>query len=361
MVANVSLAQILVPQLEQIVRPQPVVAVPEPAQSDQTNPDEVVPVRRKPSRPLGPRSIRLHLDDGSVIGGELSVEAIAVETEFGTLAVPIAKIRSFTPGLDSKPDLSKQVGDLIEKLGSDDYQTREQAHKALVAMGLNVIKELQRHKDDENAERKQHIQKILKQFEELAEEQHELEDSQFAKPSWIRQDTVVTTEFTMVGKISPAEFNIASRYGTLTVKLADVGMAKREAGAAEPIQKKVTVTGNHLAQRGFMNSGIRVQRGDRVSIKADGQLVMSPWGGNQVSTPDGGQNYGWYIPNKICGGALIAKIGSSGKVFKVGSKHSFVATGSGRLQFAVAMQQQFAAQGHAFPGQYNVSIRVEPQ
>ena len=55
------------------------------------------------------------------------------------------------------------------------------------------------------------------------------------------------------------------------------------------------------------------------------------------------------------------RVGLNGKVFKVGSKKSFVAESSGVLQFAVAMQHQYANQNYQYPGQYNVRVRVQPQ
>jgi hypothetical protein len=61
--------------------------------------EAAVEVPRAPVVPLGPKFIRLHLQDGSVISGDLSVAEISVETQFGKLVVPIEKLRSFTPGL----------------------------------------------------------------------------------------------------------------------------------------------------------------------------------------------------------------------------------------------------------------------
>ena len=58
--------------------------------------------------------------EGSVVSGTLSVEAITVKTAFGTLQVPVEHVVSFTPGLDSHPQLQKRIGRLIQQLGSND-------------------------------------------------------------------------------------------------------------------------------------------------------------------------------------------------------------------------------------------------
>jgi hypothetical protein len=318
--------------------------------------DEATPAA---AAPANPKYVMLHLQDGAIITGEMTIDEISVATEFGTLKVPLAKIRSIAPGLSSSPELSKKVNDLIEALGSDDYKAREQAHKDLQAMGLKVKGILDTYRNDENTERKRHVLEILKEFEEQIGA-HDDEEGPAERPL-IAKDTVVTDEFTIVGKISPSEFKISSKYGPLSVQLADLKRAERPRTQKEAVRKTVQVPGDNLVQRSFKNSGIKVEAGDKITIKADGSVVMSPWGSDQQSGPDGAPNYGWYIPNQIYGGALVAKIGDKGTVFKVGSKSTFVAKTSGTLQFAVAMQQQYAQQGYSYPGNYNVKVAVEGQ
>lgn len=321
--------------------------------------DGAVDLPRTAPPPLAPKFIRLHLGDGSILAGELSVPAITVETSFGKLVTPIEKIVSFTPGLDSKPALARQIAGLIDLLGNDDYKTREQAQRDLVGYGVKVQRELEQRLNSENAEIKRRVGEILKELEEQADNSDD--ESTPADAPWIRLDTLVTTEFTMVGKISPAEFTLSSKYGPLSVQLEDIRRAEREQGGQAPFRKSLSLGGESLAQRSFKSSGIRVQPGDKITITADGNLTMTPWGGNSMSGPEGGQNFGWYLPNQIPGGALIAKLGDKGQVFKVGRKITFVAKTSGVLQFAIGMQAEYANEGYQFPGEYQLKIKVEPK
>jgi hypothetical protein len=303
--------------------------------------------------------IRLHLMDGSVISGDLAVKEIKIQTEFGLLTVPIAKIRKLTPGLASHPEVQGEVSKMIADLGGADFKARESAQKGLLKMGLKIRTLLQQYKNDKNAELKRRVGQILTAFTELEDEQDDLEENERAE-ELIVFDTIETENFTIVGKVQQEKFQISSKYGPLTIQLADIRMGQRQTEGRASFRKSFTVPGTNLVQRSFKNSGVKVQRGDRVSLTADGQIVMSPWGSNMSSTPDGGSNFGWYVQNKIAGGALIAKIGNGGEVFKVGSKHTFVAKKSGILQFAIAMQATYAGRGYNFPGQYNVKVRVEP-
>jgi hypothetical protein len=308
----------------------------------------------------GPKYLKLHLFDGSIIAGDLSIPEINVETDFGKLVIPIDKIRSFSPGLDSFPDLSAKIVEQIKQLGSDDYKTREQAHKDLSAMGNKIQYELEKFAADENAEIKRHVGEILKEIEEATEESEDEDFDQSEQP-WIRQDTVVTADFTVVGKVSPTEFKMESKYGPLTVKLADVRKGEREVAAKESFRKSITVLGENLAQRSYKSTGIRVQPGDRITLKADGNITMTPWGTNARSGPEGAPNYGWYIPNQIAGGTLIARIGEKGTAFKVGRQLTMVAKSSGVLQLAIGMQGDYSGDGYQFPGEYKVKLKIDPK
>lgn len=341
--------------------PQPTAPAASPAATPSDPEEADIEPNVAPAEPIRPNFIRLHLLDGNIISGDLSVSEIEVDTQFGKLVVPIEKIRKFTPGLDSYPKLAGEIKQKIADLASDEYKTREQAHKELVAMGTQIRKELESHSSDVNAEIKRHVGEILKELEEQAEEQDELEEGELAEQPWIRLDTVVTTDFTVVGKVSPGEFTVESKYGPLTVALADVRTGERPSGAKESLRKTLSVAGENLAQRSFKSSGIRVQAGDKITVRAEGNIVMSPWGSNAASGPDGMPNYGWYVPSQIAGGALVARVGDKGTIVKVGRQSTFTAKSSGILQFAIGMQPEYAGEGYQFPGEYRLKIKVDPK
>ncbi|MBC7855999.1 MAG: hypothetical protein IAF94_21430, partial [Pirellulaceae bacterium] len=194
-----------------------------------------------------------------------------------------------------------------------------------------------------------------------AEDQADDDSGTASASPWIPLDTVVTTDFTVLGKVTPQEFTIASKYGPLNIALGDISKAERETAGRESYRKNMSVGGDVLAQRGFKSSGIKVQAGDKIVVKAEGSIVMSPWGSNAHSGPDGMPNYGWWIPNQIPGGALCARIGEKGQPFKVGRSLTFTAKSSGTLQFAIGIQNEYAGEGYQFPGEYKLKLRVDPK
>jgi hypothetical protein len=356
-------------QEKKVADPRPGTKVPVPLKSGPPSKSSTAAKNGIPTRPtvkkvINPKRIRVFLMDGSVIAGELSVESLEVATEFGKLTVPVTKILSITPGLDSHTKLSAQIRKLVESLGDDDYKTREQAHKDLLAMGPSVRDVIADYTEDKNAERKRHAAEIVKKFDEMQESAIEDADSDSPKPrKLVRYDIVETATFTIAGRISPSAFQVASKYGPLKVSLNDIKKTQREFVGKESISRKLSVPGQNLVLRSPKSSGIRVSAGDTITVSASGQVVMSPWGSNSITGPDGSSNYGSYAVGgkTYFGGALLARIGDSGNYEKVGSRHRWVAKKSGTLYFGIAVNPSYASSSYYYPGNYNLRIKVDPK
>lgn len=305
------------------------------------------------------KEMLLHLWDGTVIAGELSTAEITVSTDYGTLNIPVDKVVEATPGLDSYPQILTNLDTLVEQLGANDYNTRQKARKELAGMGLKIKHELDRFGDGGNAERKKHLDELKKELLRLEEEADDFEEEENPIRPFIRGDSLTTPTFTVVGKIQQEVFQVKSKYGLLTVKLQDVKKIDRPRAAGGEIRRSIVVTGGHFIQSNLKSSGIRVNKGDIITVSAEGSITMTPWGSNRTSTPDGSTSYGWYINNQIAGGALAAKIGDSGQPINVGSRKRFVAKKSGVLKFGIGMQAAYASGSYNFPGQYKVKVTVK--
>lgn len=183
------------------------------------------PVKPAPPKPpVKPRLVRLHLQNGSTINGRLAIKQITLETRYGTLTIPIEKIKSITPGLRSN-NLGAKVSALVEKLGSDALGDRDAAEKELLSFGPPVRDALKGSLGGKHEERQRRLKKLLAALEEIAAEQ----DDEFApgEPAWIERDTVETVKFTVYGSISPKSFQVDSKYGLLTVQLGDIRTLSR--------------------------------------------------------------------------------------------------------------------------------------
>ena len=221
--------------------------------------------------------------------------------------------------------------------------------------GPGLLPELENYSEDKDAERKVRVATIMEEL--YSSEQDAFAMDQGPTISLARLDQIVTDGFTIAGKIQQETFNIESKFGELTVNLGDIKGVERISSDKPETRKSMSVSGMDMTCRGYKKTGIRVNRGDRIIISAEGRITMSPWGSNSVSGPDGIPQNGMYN-GKIPMGALAGRISDSGEEMLIGSKSSFVAQKSGILQLGFAMQQNWA--NYQFPGEYKVRVRVVP-
>ena len=309
---------------------------------------------------IGKKYIRFHMWDGAVVGGDVSIKRLSVQTEFGSLEIPIEKIRSFYPGLDSFPERKQMIDTLVEQLGDRDYDVRERAHRKLREMGLQIREQLLEFDDGGSAERNKHLTDLRKELDEVIEDLEEGEEGpNSVERALIDGDEVNTPDFSVVGKIQQPTFEISSKYGQLTISLQDIHFADRSFNQPRAeIRKSVTVPGSTFFQKNPKSTRVRVNKGDRITIRGSGTVDWTNW--NNTSSPEGLQNQGSW--EGIACGALCARIGKSGDVIKIGSKESFVAKKNGVLYLAISMKDNYANNSsYRWEGDFKARIVVQPQ
>ena len=326
---------------------------------DEQEPTNVIDTSAQPApQSMADDQIKLHMWDGSIVGGRVSIDSIEVATEFGILNIPIKEIVAFYPGLDSFPQKKAQLEQLVQDLGNSTYQVREDAHRTLVKIGLPLQKEIDKFTDGGSVERKKHLIEIRKELQELVDEADELEE-----PTTIReltqQDKVVTPNMTVVGKIQTELFEVTSKFGELKVQLEDVEYASRDVNLPkDDLRKKVTLDSDNFYQLKPKSTGIRVNKGDRIRIRADGVMQWTNW--NKSSTPEGLSSQGSW--KAFQSGTLIARVGrSDDNCVKVGSKEEWVAKRNGVLYLAIAIQDSYVKNnGYRWTGEYEAKVVVSP-
>ncbi|HMP80327.1 MAG TPA: hypothetical protein PKD54_12810 [Pirellulaceae bacterium] len=323
---------------------------------DEAAEEPIVETIRIPIEMPGPREVRLHLWDGSIVAGDIGIDAIHIETRFGRLQVPISNILNFRPGLQNVPTLNDRINLWVEELGDRDFQVRELARRQLSAMGMLLRNHIRTFDDGGSAERKKHLAALVEEIESLAEESEYVSGGDSVPLD--QEDTVTTGEFTIVGRIVENEFELSTKYGLLKLRLEDIKRADRSWGqTAESVRKNVDIGATDFFQRTPKATRIFVKPGDRVSIRCSGNVSWSSW--NMSSTPDGLANQGSW--NGAPSGCVMARIGKSSEYIKIGSRGDFVAKVGGELFLGVAMQDNYANQrGYQWDGNYQARIVVEP-
>ena len=332
--------------------------VPSAQLAAQTKTPKSVRSKAGPKKKPNLRKVHIHLMDGSLVVGELTIDTIEVRTDFGTLTVPVERILSITPGLNSHIKLSARIAKLVKDLGGEDFKTREAAHKELLGIGPPIRDVLAEHRNDKNRERKRHITAIVAKLDEITGN-----DDFGVKRTWSRFDIVVTPDFTIMGDVSPSVFQVRSKYGTLKIGLTDIRRTEQADAERGPTMKTITVAGTNLMLRTLKSSGIRLKVGDSVSVTATGSLSITPYGRNARTGPAGSSRYSSYTVGgqRFYSGTLVARIGVSGKWIRIGTRAKFTAKRSGHLKFGIAMRSSYSRGNYVFPGGYKVRIKVEPR
>lgn len=328
------------------------------AESDADEGEAAVETVEENAQTESGKLIRFRLWDGSVAIGELENPILHMQTDFGRLEIPVQKIRQFRPGLQSYPQVKQKIDTLVEQLGDREFEVRERAHRELAAMGVMISQLIPTYSDGGSAERKKHLTELKEEIDQLIEESEEFGADEDQVPL-IELDAVNTGDFTVLGTIEEKEFVVRTKYGSLKIGLNDVQVAERAGKHRSPaIRKVVNIKGTQFMQTSPVSTGIRVQRGDKVSIRADGSVNWANWG-NITSTPDGIGNQGQWNGHQC--GRLIARIGKNGPIVDVGSRGEFVVKTSGTLYLGIAMQDAYAQnEGYSFVGQYRARITVQP-
>ncbi len=304
-------------------------------------------------------ALRLHLADGTILTGDLSMDSVTVNTRYGPLTVPVTQIVSFTPGLKSRGDLAQRLADLLKGATREDPAEFEPALRQLEGLGPRIIPVIDTHlADTGNDDARQRLGELRARLVELQGDDDLFFDSDEPPTDQLLEgDLIVTPAFTIVGEITPGEFSVASKYGRLDLSLNDILYAVRDTGEAQTIAKSVTVQGLNMVQRQLASAGVRLQRGDRVSVEAEGAINYTPRGSNAMITPAGAANYGQYRPG-IPVGTLMARIGSTGEMVNIGASQQFVADRNGELQFGWACADNYSTRNYNWTGNYKVKVKV---
>jgi hypothetical protein len=304
------------------------------------------------------RFIRARFSDGTVLLGELLLEELEIETAFGMLVVPRAKLLGFSPGLDSRGRFDDHLDEWIAALTSADQPRVSEAERELMRLGPAIAAELDRRALQLEGDAAKRLVEFAARLRDGSSEVSL--DDQNTRPL-IRKDRIRTTSFTIVGRIVPQTLRFKSKYGELEVGLGDiVGVERQTDSGLEDVERNLVVTGQNLVQTQMKSSGVSVRKGDRVVVKASGTIKRSATASARyVSSPDGIPQFGTHPTDpQIQGGTLVAKIGNRDTIIKVGSSASFVAESDGQLSFGVAMRQEYVGR-YQFPGEYQVRLRIE--
>ncbi len=263
----------------------------------------------------------VELRSGTMLVGRLEPSTWKVKTAFGELTVPVAEIRRVRFGRRSQPERLARVEGAVKDLASATPERRDHARASIVQEGAFAAQSLRKAaKEHEDPEVRRIATEMLKELD-LAEDEVVPDD-----------DQIDTLRFSLMGQIELEAFKVqVPELGPLVVRRGDV---ERIRSFGPDMSKKVAVGGTNVWPNGWLDTKIKVEKGEKLKITATGTILFPNWG--QAFTPDGNQNMG--MMNGMMMGTLAARIGEKGTLFRVGSSYTGTAPATGNLYFLLMIQ-----------------------
>jgi hypothetical protein len=168
------------------------------------------------------------------------------------------------------------------------------------------------------------------------------------------EDVIHTTEFTVIGRITSQTLKANSpHFGDVALKLSELRTVHlRQNGGKHELVVDAAKHGSSLDQ--WCDTGIIVDSQQRMLITSEGQVDLWPQGpGQYLAAPKGYNTAG--KGGQFMAGALVGRIGESGKAFLIGERYDGSAQEEGKLYLQIVPSPWNNASG----GQYRVRIQTD--
>lgn len=292
----------------------------------------------------------LYLRNGGVLVGRVGLEHMLVETRYGELRIPVEEIQQIRFARRIPEAEKERIQEAIDQLGDPDFDRRESAMQALRDIGSPARRFLRAALKAEDEEVKSRAESLLAEISEETEGETHLEDS-IEPLRDAEDDEVITSRFTIRGRVVRDSYGVETSYGELSVARADmIGILL---DPEMSISKRVTVPATTLVPGKWLDTRLSFTAGRRIRFEASGQLFVANY--NLRCGPEGTTRYSGSTFNNLPMLSLVGKIGKRGKPFLVGQSSSTRARKQGRLYLGIVPFRR----NYAATGQYKVKIESE--
>lgn len=280
----------------------------------------------------------IRLSDGSLVRLGLVTDRIEVKTAYGTLIVPANEIRRIDFGLHLHEGVRLKLESAAKNLASPSFRERDEAAKALQAMGEQAtptLERLVRGQDMEASTRAANIIRVL---------------SENGVTGRREDDVIITRSFTVIGRVqTPKVMARSAVLGDMALSLPDM----RTMHVMDKGEHEFTVASERFGDAWF-ETGVRVDGFVRLRIDADGQVDLWPMGpGQYMVSPKGFTTTG--KGGNFMAGALVGRIGDTGRAFFIGDRHDAQVSDEGTLFLQIVPSPW----NNVSSGSYKVRVRTE--
>lgn len=268
-----------------------------------------------------PPEAEIRFADGSILRVHVLQENLEVATKYGSLMVPVGQIRKIEFGFRLPAPVEGKIQAAIQRLAAGTPAAREAAVRELVEIGAAAYPALQGATKGTDAEVVRLARAAMQQIREA------VPAAQLRLPA---HDAVHAAEFPIAGRVATEKIKVRTAYfGDVELKVTDLRSIRWLAAGGEH-RLSVDAARHGSAHDQWMETEIVVNPHEGLQITASGQVdLWPPQPGGYLTTPAGyRQAVG---PGGRVGGALLGRIGESGKVFVIGERWEGTPSEEGKL------------------------------
>ncbi|MFT4970054.1 MAG: hypothetical protein ACI9O4_001806 [Chitinophagales bacterium] len=301
--------------------------------------------------------LSVHLKNDDILTGTSELRTLNFKTDFGTLNFPIDEINSIEIGLkDSRFDKGNLLN-LLDKVENGESNDKENAFDQVIQMDEGAIpfikaylsssKGFTENNDNENDISVQTLYEVMLAKYKVTRN-YSLNDIISYKNEFRVEGIYDFTEVALntdYGRIKIARNDIAR----IDVKIVSEGMNNKNTFKLFANQN---ISGNK--EEGWLNTGVLVKKGEKLSINSSGQIILASLSGNTYAA-DGGVNGSVGVEgNKPTYGQVVFKVSQSGFENKAGDNYTAYAAQTGIVYIAI-YESVFNS---ANSGYYTVNLKV---
>jgi hypothetical protein len=285
----------------------------------------------------GKVELKLTLRDGNVISGTSeSISTVTLTTDWGKLEIPIKDVSSLEFGITPDESNKTKVINLVKQMNDEAEEKRQAAYDELVKLPIGCIPVLNDYIYGNDY--------VASEYTDYTAEAalSDMESTYGVDEGYSDKDIVtINYEYTIGGVFSIKTVNLKTEYGDLNVPKEKISEVEVTYFDTENGDKSFKVLANkHISGNdngGWLNTGIKVKNGQKISIIASGEVILESLSGNKY-TPDGNADSDYeydYESSYPSYGNLVYKIGEYGDMIKAGSKYNGTAEESGALFLSI--------------------------
>jgi hypothetical protein len=286
---------------------------------------------------------KLTMRDGNIMSGVSGITSVSLVTDYGKLEIPIKNVTSIEFGI--APDVANKakIVNLLKQLSNSAEDQRKAAYDELEKLDIRaipVVSDFMLSGDYTPSENTDYTPEML-----LAE----LKSKYNVEDDYSDKDVVtIDFDYKMGGSYALKSISLKTEYGTLDIpkeKIKNVEVTYENMD--ESLKTYKLMASKHISSNqngGWLNTGISVKSGQKLTITATGEVSLASLSGNKYH-PDGStgttpatnyeDDYSATASTYPSYGNVVYKIGENGTMMKAGANFNGTVKQSGVVYISI--------------------------